>query len=196
VTTEHDEALKKFLAEGEERNRKLDRYLDEAATERAHGITLRNVVFQNRQIIAEQKKQSADHRALVHEVGVVNVRLDRHGREIKELKRIVEYEGELDTGQHDPEDVKREVERQLLQKQVADHAKVEGETIWWKRNIVQWIVGGVAFCIVQAITFLVALAVAGHSGTSVQVSQPPPQPLPTPAAPPATPAYTSLPPPK
>lgn len=158
-----DDQLKRFLEQSDRRDQQLTKFLDEAARDRAKGLTLANVLVELKSISARQKEDRS-------EIGHLRVRVDRHGREIKALKGIAKYDGELDTGQHDVAEIQREVELQLMRKRVAEHEKNDGEIVWWKRSIVQWIVGAIAFCIVQAITVLIALAITKHTVNDVPKS--------------------------
>lgn len=127
----------------------LREFLDTSRKERADGNTIANLLLEVRQVRITLEEVEADQKVLSH-------RVDRHGREIRMLKKHVALESEeLDTGQHDVEALKRELATR--EKQIARH---EDEGLWWRRKTIGWIVAAAAWALTAVIGFAAYSAVS------------------------------------
>lgn len=142
----------KALVVSTDLDRQLQKFLQEANQDRAKGFTLANIVLKLNALtnaIAELRS----------EVESIRSRVARHGREIKELKLLAKYEGEPDTGQHNVDDLKREVERVRAEREAERHQK-EADGVWWKRQIVVWVVAAVGAIALMLGSVIVTLAIS------------------------------------
>lgn len=134
-------------------DKQLKEFLDGVNREKAKGYTNANIILKVEQCYAQVAEQNTriDH---------VEHRLDRHGREIKQIKQRIEYDGEPNTGEHSIAHIQREVDRQRIEHDLEKKAKQE-EVVWWKRQITMWIVAAVGFVAIQVISVVVSVLLAG-----------------------------------
>jgi hypothetical protein len=130
-------------------DRKLLGFLESVDRERAAGFTLANVLI-------VQRQHGVQLGELASRQDVAEQRLDRHGREIRGLKKLADFDGEADTGAHQLEAIQREVDRQRAEHDAERKAKQE-EVVWWKRQMVVWIVAAVGFVVIQVVTVVIAV---------------------------------------
>jgi chromosome segregation ATPase len=109
----------------------LKEFLEADARDRADGNTIANLrleVHQSRLDISELGAEVRMHR----------LRLDRHGKDLRELKAYVyQREDEFDTGVHQVQDLKRHLaakEEELRERRDSG--------IWWRRKKREWVVAG------------------------------------------------------
>ena len=143
------------MTEREDLDHKLKEYLAQASLDRHNGRTLGKVMEKISDVqkeVTELKEEVAELRDALDEG---KKRSDRHGREIKVLKSLVRYEGETDTGQHRLDLIQHEVERQRVEHEAERKAKAE-EVVWWRRQIVTWIVAAVAVFVLNILTYVLA----------------------------------------
>ena len=123
---------------------RLKAFLDDKEQEKANDYTLPNLFLAVNQIANNINEVS-------QEVRLLKQRVDRHGRNIAQIKQHIELEPDsgFDSGLHLVEDLKREIAKKdaELKEQHEDH-------LWWKRSAVKWIVAGIAWI---ATTFAAAL---------------------------------------
>lgn len=124
-------------------DQQLRQFLIEVERERAEGHTIANLQLDVGQLRSDIGELYAEQR-------LIKLRLDRHGKDIKAIKQHLEWEGaELDTGQHQVEDLKRH-----LAAKEAEISQRRDSQIWWKRQKTQWImaaVGGGAILLCSAL---------------------------------------------
>jgi chromosome segregation ATPase len=126
----------------------LAEFLAACARDRDDGHTIANLRIEMHALRSDVNEVSA--RVHAHEL-----RLDRHGREIRALKQRVDGQhDDTDTGVHQVEDLRRYMaERELAAKQ-AELTDRRRDSLWWKRKKVDWlaaIVGGAAVLTLGAI---------------------------------------------
>lgn len=112
----------------------LWRYLQEVERDRAEGNTIRNLRNEISDVRLEVHQAGNELREVMTEQRLMRLRLDRHGKDIRDLKaKIYHSEGEeLDTGAHQVEDLKRH----LREKQA--ELKDRRDSVWWRRQKIQW----------------------------------------------------------
>lgn len=130
----------------------LKQFLEDVNREKARGYTNANIILKIEQMGTQIQE-------VLERVGYLEHRVDRHGREIRAIKKRIDYEGEIDTGQHDVTQLQKELERQRMQHDAEQRAKAD-EVVWWKRQITMWVVAGVGFIIVQVLSVLISIALS------------------------------------
>ena len=161
---------KKELSALDER---LERFLKSFDEDKERGYTIANLYMEVKQFKNEQQRHRArleylDSRIDEHtdRINGHDERLDAHGNALIHIKRRLrtdEHDKEMTTGNFDLAAIQREVEDQKIKRMNSERAKAE-ETIWWKRQIILWIMAGFGFIAVTTITILITLAIAasGH----------------------------------
>lgn len=90
-------------------------------------------------------------------------KLVHHAAEIVTIKRRLRRDPEdeeMATGRFDVKEIQREVQELQAKRMVSERARAD-EVIWWKRTIVLWIAGILAFVATSTITILITMAIAG-----------------------------------
>ncbi len=143
---------------------RLKSFLDDAHREKTAGFTLANLALKVEGLSAHLAvvlptldALKATDKRLEGLIGTHDTRLDRHGREIKSLKKQLEYEGEPDTGSYELASIQREVEKQRAERDAERRAN-QDEVVWWKRQIVSWIVGAIGVIALQILAALITLS--------------------------------------
>ena len=133
---------------------RLKKFLEDADRDKLKGYTNANILTKVEFAISQLNEVNSrvDH---------IEHRLDRHGREIRAIKERIEYDGELDTGQHSIEAIQKEVERQRTEHDMERRAK-QDEVVWWKRQITMWVVGAIGFLIIQVVGVIISVALSTH----------------------------------
>lgn len=109
----------------------LRAYLEDAARDKAEGNTIANLRLEVHQLRADMNELSTEQR-------LMKLRIDRHGRDIREIKQRIDWgDGDhlADTGQHQVEDLRRHL--------AAKEAELQGHKdsgMWWRRKKREWIV--------------------------------------------------------
>jgi hypothetical protein len=109
---------------------KLRAYLEEHARDREEGNTIANLRLGLHQLQLDVNEVAAEQK-------VMKLRLDRHGKDIRELKQHVysRESDEFDTGVHQVEDLRRH----LAEKQ-SELEERRRDSVWWKRKKAEWVV--------------------------------------------------------
>lgn len=118
----------------------LKEFLETEARDRAEGNTIANLrleVHQSRLDITELGAEVRMHR----------LRLDRHGKDLRELKAYVyQREDDLDTGVHQVADLKRHLEAKE-----SELRERRDSGIWWKQKKREWLVAGLGALVLAGI---------------------------------------------
>lgn len=122
----------------------LREFLESFERDQQQGHTLANVRL-------EMHALRMDFQELTTQQQLMKLRLDRHGRDISAIKRHIALESDdMDTGQHQIEDLKRALHDQEQQQR--------DSMIWWKRQRWQWVaaaLGALALIILNTlVTYL------------------------------------------
>lgn len=121
----------------------LRRYLSEAQKERDEGHTVGALHRDVQDIKIEQHETNRRLEEQNVEIKQVRLRQDRHGKDIRELKRRVFHSDEWedkDTGVHQVEDLRRHLaSKEAELKEHKLEIKEQRDSIWWKRQKVQWL---------------------------------------------------------
>src|SRR5262245_28077553 len=114
---------------------RLKAFLDEKDQEKSEGYTLANILLEVKQLSVTQDEMHQELRLL-------KTRVDRHGRNIAQIKQHIEIEPDsgFDSGLHQVEDLKREIARKD-----AELKDRRDNSLWWQRSAVKWIVAGIAW---------------------------------------------------
>lgn len=122
-------------------NDMLREYLHEQQQNSADGFTLPNLFLRFNEM---ERKQREDRATLVQH----GLRLDRHGQDIRGIKRALREQniyddglGDVDTGQFRVEELLRAAAEQKARNEAEDRARKDS-VIWWKRSLISWIVAG------------------------------------------------------
>lgn len=152
-------------------DRELKEYLEGEKRSRREGYTIANVLVQVAALGRSVNGMNLRLSALEADRDDVHDRLDtqaatltRHAASIVAIKRRVrrdDNDEEMDTGQYDLEEIKRELASIRQKKADSERAKAE-DVVWWKRSIIMWVIGGFAFIATTTITILVTLAIIGR----------------------------------
>lgn len=125
----------------------LMEYLAAQQEERAAGNTvgnLRNDVLNVKMELHAIRNETGETNA---ELKLVRLRLDRHGRDIRDLKATVYHKDpdEMDTGSYQVADLRKHLaEKEAELKERRDEQK--SETVWWKRQKIQWAAAALGAC--------------------------------------------------
>ena len=115
----------------------------------------------------------------------LRVVLDEHGAALVAIKRRVRHgphDEEMDTGVHQISAIQQRLAEQERKRNESERVKAE-DSVWWKRSVIMWVVGGFGFVATTVLTVLVTIAIANStSPRSV------PAPAPVPPSSPSTPA--------
>lgn len=108
----------------------LRAYLEDVARDKADGNTIANLRIEIHQLRVDMNELSTEQR-------LMKLRLDRHGRDIREIKQRIEWGEEscADTGQHQIEDLRRH-----LAAREAELAERKDSGMWWRRKKREWLV--------------------------------------------------------
>ncbi len=108
----------------------LRAYLEDVARDKADGNTIANLRIELHQLRVDMNELSTEQR-------LMKLRLDRHGRDIREIKQRIEWgdESSADTGQHQVEDLRRH-----LAAKEAELAERKDSGMWWRRKKREWLV--------------------------------------------------------
>lgn len=107
-------------------------FLEADARDRADGNTIANLRL-------EQHQLRNDMQEVVQEQRLMKLRLDRHGRDIREIKQRLDFgNDDFDTGVHQVEDLKRH-----LAAKEAELRERRDSGIWWRRQKWQWAMAAV-----------------------------------------------------
>ena len=137
-----------------ELDEQLRSYLGEVQRERAEGFTLQALTRQVHELqsqvtegvseIGDLKLEVTELKLEVHEqnrqIGEIafeqkamRLRMDRHGKDIRELKRMVFHsDDDMDTGSHQVEDLRKHLAAKETE------LKEQRDSVWWRRQKVQW----------------------------------------------------------
>jgi chromosome segregation ATPase len=111
----------------------LRAYLEDAARDKAEGNTIANLRLEVHQLRADMNELSTEQR-------LMKLRIDRHGRDIREIKQRIEWGDDSigDTGQHQVEDLRRH-----LAAKEAELSARKDSGMWWRRKKREWLVAAV-----------------------------------------------------
>lgn len=122
-----------------ETEKALREYLAFWQQDQNEGNTIKNLRSELHDTRLEMGQMQIDLKEVATEQRLVRLRLDRHGRDIRELKRIVYHRGEagdeVDTDVHQVEDLRRH----LAEKEQEIRERRDSVT-WWKRKRVDVII--------------------------------------------------------
>lgn len=165
----------------EDIDRQLEAYLREEEKARRKGYTIENVLLQQQALANSIKGINARVSGLEADRDVVHDTLDNHGAqlvkaaaEILTIKRRVRTgpeDEEMSTGRFNVEEIQRELSEMKKRKADSERAKAE-EIVWWRRSLIGWGIGVLAFVATTALTILITMAVINSH------SAPPPSPAP------------------
>lgn len=132
-------------------NDMLRDYLREQQENAAEGYTLPNLFLRFNEY--ERKQRDHDTRLVGH-----GLRLDRHGQDLRGIKRALRDQniyddglGDVDTGQFRVEELLKAAAEQKSRNEAEDRARKES-VIWWKRNLVSWTVAAIGAVTLAVIT--------------------------------------------
>ncbi len=137
----------------------LREYLEKAKRDEHDGNTiavLRQEVHETRVELQDTKLEVHETRREISEVSaeqrLMRLRLDRHGRDIRDLKAKVFHTDpeEHDTGVHQVNDLKRHLA------ELEHENKTHRDSVWWRRTKIQWVAAAIG---------AVLLACVGGVGT-------------------------------
>lgn len=119
----------------------LRAYLDDVARDKADGNTIANLRIELHQLRADMNELSTEQR-------LMKLRLDRHGRDIREIKQRIEWgdESHSDTGQHQVEDLRRH-----LAAKEAELSERKDSGMWWRRKKREWLVAALGALVMLTI---------------------------------------------
>lgn len=153
-----------------ELDRELKAYLEAEKRSKRDGYTIANVLMRVDALVRTVNGVNLRVSALEADRDDVHDRLDtqaatltKHAASIVTIKRRIRRDAndeEMDTGQYDLDEIKRELASIRQKKADSERAKAE-DVVWWKRSIIMWVVGGFAFIATTTITILVTLAIVG-----------------------------------
>ncbi len=119
----------------------LRAYLEDVARDRADGNTIANLRIELHQLRNDMNELSTEQR-------LMKLRLDRHGRDIREIKQRIEWgdDGVGDTGQHQVEDLRRH-----LAAKEAELNERKDSGMWWRRKKREWLVAALGALVMLTI---------------------------------------------
>lgn len=123
----------------------LQDFLENELKERRKGHTIANIRLELNAFRVELDEHATARKLL-------EMRVDRHGTSIRELKRKLDMQDEIDTGQYHVLDLEKLVEQQQEKRD-----KERRDSLWWRRTKVQWaawIVGVIITTLISAIGVL------------------------------------------
>lgn len=120
-------------------DKQLKEYLDNAQREREGGYTLEGLYREVADFKCVQNERNRQFDELAAEHKALRLRVDRHGRDIRDLKAHVYNRDaeEFDTGVHQVDDLKRHLAAREAELAETRKAKADEES-WWKRKKVEW----------------------------------------------------------
>jgi hypothetical protein len=140
----------------------LKEYLEKRGTEESQGYTLQNVLLAQNEMVRLYKELKAGH--VNHEL-----RLNRHGQEIRSIKGVLRDKGiyddgfgDVDTGQYQIADLRRAVAESQAKEHEAEARRLDS-VIWWKRSAITWVVGGIGALVIATISAMGAYIFANLS---------------------------------
>jgi hypothetical protein len=161
----------------------LHEFLQWTERERREGYTIANVLLamdalakQSREAIktldSKIEKQRLEQQV---EMEGVKERLDEHQARILRITRRVRkgsHDFEMDTGNFDLLDIKKEIEQQRAKRVDSERVRHEN-AVWWKRTVVLWVAAICATLLVATLTFVASLVVSGASLRLNRAAAPP-----------------------
>lgn len=130
----------------------LREYLDEKRIERDRGYTLANLQLTLNQFGIRLTSIEGEIGALKANQFAMSSRQDRHGRDIRAMKKQLSFaDAEVDTGVHQLEDVRRAL-AERKEKEEREEARRHESMIWWKRNRWAAVIGIVCSVIAASVT--------------------------------------------
>lgn len=156
----------------------LRAYLDEQKRAKGEGHTIQSLrleVHENSRLtrnamgmihgmnarIAVLESNHGELQSLTEEHGT---KLVHHAAELVTIKRRLregDDDQEMATGRFDVEEIKRELEEVKKRRLESERVRAE-EVVWWKRSIIMWVVGALAFVATSTITVLITMAIYGR----------------------------------
>lgn len=111
---------------------RLRAYLEEHEQDKAEGNTIANVRIEMHQL-------QVDMREMNMRMKTTELRLDRHGRAIREIRQRLDLDGDdVDTGVHQVEDLRKHL--QAKEQEHKMELKEHRDSIWWRRQKINWMV--------------------------------------------------------
>lgn len=151
----------------------LHEFLQWNERERREGYTIANVLLamdalaKTTQAAVHDIDVKVDRQRADCQAAMVSVheRLDEHQIRILRLTRRARagsHDVEMDTGNFDLLEIKKEIETQRSKRADSERVKQEN-AVWWKRTVVLWAAALFGTLLVALLTFTASLAVSGAS---------------------------------
>lgn len=170
----------------------LKQFLQWTQQQASEGYTIANLMLRQEQFMGEIRRSVTglggqithlNGRVSTVETDNKDLRgvLDEHGAAIVAIKRRVRHgphDEEMDTGIHQIAAIQQRLAEQERKRNESERVKAE-DSVWWKRSIIMWIVGGLGFLATTVLTVIITIAIANSAS-------PRSMPAPVPVAP-ATP---------
>lgn len=172
----------------------LQQFLQWTQQQAREGYTIANLMLKQEQFQGEIRRAvSGLGGQITHLNGRVSaietdnkdlrVVLDEHGAALVAIKRRVRHgphDEEMDTGVHQITAIQQRLAEQERKRNESERVKAE-DSVWWKRSIIMWVVGGLGFLVTTVLTVLVTIAIA--NSTTPRTVMPVPVPAPSTPAP-------------
>lgn len=167
----------------------LQQFLDWTQQQAREGYTIANVMLRQEQFMTEIRRTvNGMSGQIVHLNGRLaevetdqqelrNV-VDAHGAAIVAIKRRVRHgphDEEMDTGVHQLTAIQLRLAEQERKRNESERVKAE-DSVWWKRSVIMWVVGGLGFVLTTVFTVLVTIAIANSTSPRVTPPTPPSAP--------------------
>lgn len=134
----------------------LRQYLADAERDKAEGNTIAQLRLEVQDARAEQHDTNARLDEVATEQKLMRMRMDRHGKSIREIRKKVFHTDpdeieEIDTGSHQIKDLK-----EYLAKHEGEQ-KERRDSIWWRRKRWEWVMAAAGFVAANLVLGAVAL---------------------------------------
>lgn len=126
----------------------LAEFLDDVEKDKRDGRTVANLHFAVEAMRQEVRATRTEVHAVATRQTQMEVRLDRHGRDIRAIKERLDFEAdEMDTGSHQIADL-----RAALEQKQAEINSRHDSMIWWRRQKWQWLVSALSALVILFLT--------------------------------------------